>query len=129
MEILIKRLNDHASIPAYGHETGPGMDLFALETVTIEPGTTVRVSTGVAIAMPVGYIGLLWSYNPMLITDTLRVTPGMIDSGFRDEVIIELTNIGVDTRIINGGNVVAQLLVQQVHLAHIIEAEDFSSGR
>ncbi|MBP6881641.1 MAG: dUTP diphosphatase [Candidatus Pacebacteria bacterium] len=129
MEILIKRLEEKAKLPAYSHEAGPGIDLYALNTVIIEPGAKVRVQTGIAMAMPVGYIGLIWNEQPMVINSSLKVTRGMVDSGYRDEIVVELTNVGAETHTINAGETVAQVLVQQIHLAHLIEAEDLSSGR
>lgn len=129
MEILIKRLEEKAKLPAYGHEAGPGIDLYALNTVEIEPGARVRVQTGVAMAVPVGYVGLVWNQHPMTINNHLKVTSGMVDSGFRDEIVIELTNAGAETHTVEAGDVIAQILVQQIHLAHLIEAEDLSSGR
>ncbi len=129
MEILIKRLDENAKLPAYGHEAGPGVDLYALNTVIVEPGAKVRIQTGVAMAVPVGYIGLIWGQNPMTINNSLKVTSGMVDSGYRDEIVIEITNAGAESHTINDGDVIAQIIVQQVHLAHLIEAEDLSSGR
>jgi dUTP pyrophosphatase len=119
MEILIKRLEEKAKLPAYSHEAGPGIDLYALNTVIIEPGARVRV----------GYVGLVWSQQPMIIDSSLKVTRGMVDSGYREEIVVELLNTGAETHTINAGEVIAQVLVQQVHLAHLIEAEDLSSGR
>lgn len=128
MEILIKRLDDNAKLPAYGREAGPGIDLSSLHEVTIEPGARVQVSTGIAMAMPVGYIGFIWSQNPMTINDPIKVTESIVDSGYRDEIVIELTNTGGEGRTIAAGEVIAQLLVQQIHRAHLIEAEDVSGG-
>lgn len=128
MEILIKRLDDNAKLPAYGREVGPGIDLSSLHEVTLEPGASVQVSTGIAVAMPVGYIGFIWSQTPMTINDPIKVTESIVDSGYRDEVIIELTNTSGEARTIAAGEVIAQLLVQQIHRAHLIEAEDVSGG-
>lgn len=65
----------------------------------------------------------------MIIDSSLKVTRGMVDSGYREEIVVELLNTGAETHTINAGEVIAQVLVQQVHLAHLIEAEDLSSGR
>lgn len=128
MEILIKRLNKNAKLPIYGREAGPGIDIYTLNEVVIEPMARVRVSTGVAMAMPVGYIGVIWSHDTMVIDNPIKVTTGIIDSGYRDEIIVELTNTGLESIVINAGEIMAQLLVQHVHHAHLIEAEDLSSS-
>lgn len=129
MEILIKRLDEKAKLPAYSHEAGPGIDLYALNAVMIEPGAKVRIQTGVAMAVPIGYLGIIWNEQPMIINSSLKVTRGMVDSGYRDEIVIELTNVGAETHTVNAGDVIARVIIQQVHLAHLIEAEDLSSGR
>ena len=67
MEILIKRINENAKLPVYSNEAGPGMDLYALGEVSVAPGETVIVQTGVAMAMPVGYVGLIWNQNSIEI--------------------------------------------------------------
>ncbi|MCA9362171.1 dUTP diphosphatase [Candidatus Kaiserbacteria bacterium] len=124
MEILIKRLNDNARLPAYGREAGPGIDLYALDDVTIEPGERVLVQTGVALAMPVGYIGLIWSQRGMTTQNAMKVTTDIVDSGYREEVRVELTNTGSEQIHFAAGEPIAQLLVQQAQHAHLIEAED-----
>jgi dUTP pyrophosphatase len=80
------------------------------------------------MAMPVGYIGVIWSHDTMVIDNPIKVTTGIIDSGYRDEIIVELTNTGSESIVINAGEIMAQLLVQHVHHAHLIEAEDLSSS-
>lgn len=128
MEILIKRLSEDAKLPAYSSEAGPGIDLFALNEVVVEPGATVRVSTGAAFAMPVGYVGLIWSPEGMSTNDSLKVANAVVDSGFRDEVMVELVNTGSEVRTFMAGEKVAQLLVQKIHRMQIIEAADVSGG-
>lgn len=126
MEILIKRLNEQAKLPAYGEAVGPGIELYATEAVTVAPGATVCVATGVAIAMPVGYVGVVWNRNSLVIGEPLRLTTSVIDSGCRDEIKVEMTNTSDGEVMIAVGEVVAQILVQAVSHAHLIEAEDLS---
>lgn len=128
MEILIKRLNENAKMPVYGQEAGPGIDIYALDGVTIAPGAKVMVSTGIAMAMPVGYIGMIWSRNGLVTKEDLRVTTVMVNSGCREEIVIEVTNVGGAEQTIAAGEVVAQMLVQAVDHAHLIEAEDLSGS-
>lgn len=128
MEILIKRLDEQAKLPVYSREAGPGIDLYTLHEVTIAPGETVHVSTGVALAIPVGYVALVWSQHSIVINDAIKVTASLVDSGHRDEIIVELTNTGAEARTFAAGAQVAQLLVQQIHHAQLIEAEDFSNN-
>lgn len=127
MEILIKRLNGEAKLPVYSREAGPGIDLYAAGETVLAPGQRVGVATGVAMGMPVGYVGLIWNQNTMVLGESVSVTKAMVDSGYREEIIVELTNNGTEERKIMPGERVAQMLVQKIEKAHLIEAEDLSN--
>lgn len=126
MEILIKRLHDQATLPVYGREASSGIDLFSREKVTIPPGERVTVPTGIALAVPVGYIGVVWNRHSLVIGEPVWVTSSIIDSGYREEVLIELTNRSTEERTFEAGEKIAQLFVHKSHRAQLIEAEDFS---
>lgn len=128
MEILIKRLEQEAKLPVYSREAGPGIDLYAFEAATLAPGERRVIRTGIAMAMPVGYIGLIWNKNSMSAGDPIKVTTAMVDSGFREEITVQITNNGQEEMNINPGDTIAQMLVQQAHHANLIEAEDLSSS-
>lgn len=128
MEILIKRLSDQAKLPAYSSEAGPGIDLHSLNEVVVEPGVKVTVSTGVAMAIPVGYVGLVWSRNSLAITDPIKVSDSMVVSGYRDEILVEVENKGTEVVTFAPGDKVAQLMVQKIHRMQLIEAADLSGG-
>jgi dUTP pyrophosphatase len=128
MEILVKKVSEEAVLPVYSKEAGPGLDLCSSETTNIAPRATIVVATGVAMAMPVGYVGVIWNKYSVVAGEKIRVTPGMIDSGYRQEIKIELTNCSDEECAISKGNVIAQLLIQQVQHAHLIEAEDLGSN-
>lgn len=126
MEILIKRTDANAKLPEYGSAAGPGIDLYALNGVTLNPGQTTVVATGVAFAMPVGYIGLIRSQHSLMLHEPVKVTPDQVNSSCRGEISIELTNTGDAPVEIGAGDQIAQLLVLETHRAHLIEAEDLS---
>ncbi len=123
MEILIKRLSEDVDLPVYDREVGPGFDLLSAEAVTVNGGERVLVSTGIAVAMSVGYIGLVCNESDVSGNST-RITAMVIDSGYRKEIKIELTNVGTESVVIGKGVKVAQILVQQINHPHLIEAED-----
>lgn len=127
MEILIKRLNEQAKLPVYGREAGPGIDLYALNETTVNPREKVVVSTGVAMAMPVGYVGLIFNKHSMVTNEEVKVVASLVDSGYREEIIVELMNTGENPQTYAAGEQIAQLLVQKIHHAHLIEAEDLSA--
>lgn len=128
MEILIKRLNDDAILPAYNSEAGPGIDLCIHGDITVEPGARIVVPTGIAMAVPVGYIGLIWNQESIVLDEPIKVTTSMIDSGYREEIKVELVNTGAESRTFTSGERIAQVLIQQIHRAHLIEAEDLSAS-
>lgn len=126
MEILIKKLNQEAKLPVYSSEAAAGIDLFSMEDATVEPGSSAVIGTGVAIAVPIGYVGLIWSKNSIVIGNEIKVTSSLVDSGYRKEVKVELFNTGSESYSIAAGENIAQLLVQHIHKASLIEAEDLS---
>jgi dUTP pyrophosphatase len=126
MEILIKRLTEQAKLPTYSRPASPGLDLHSQYEVPVEPGAKVAISTGVAVAIPVGYIGWVKDACSMAIGHTVSVTAALVDSNYRDEIVLEVTNHSAETKVFAPGETVAQLLVQKVERANIIEAEDLS---
>lgn len=128
MEIIIKKLNDGAKLPTYAHVTDPGISLYANEEVTIEAGQRVAVGTGVAIAIPVGFIGLVWHKDSVPSADGLVAKGVVVDSGFRKEIKVELINHDSESISVSHGDRIAQMLIQKVEQPHIIEAEDLSDA-
>ena len=129
MEILIKKLDERAILPAYETEAASGLKLHALDEVTIESGQTASVSTGIAMALSVGYVGQIWDKHVMVTNESVRVNSSMIDSSFRGEIKIEMVNTGSEPVTISAGDIIAQILVQQVHRPYLIEAEDLSASQ
>ena len=98
---------------AYAHEGDAGLDIAANETVTLEPGERKLVGTGVRIAVPKGYVGLLFprSGNAAKKGLTLANSVGVIDSGYRGEVKGIMVNLGSDPVTINSGERIMQLVL------------------
>ena len=93
--IPIELCNDNAKIPTYAHLTDSGMDVFALEDITIAPGETKLVPTGIKVAIPAGYELQVRPKSGRCLKTKLRVanTPGTIDAGYRDEIGVIIDNI------------------------------------
>ena len=124
MEILIKKLSEQAKLPVYSNEAEPGMDLYTKGEVTVGPNERKMVYTGIAMAIPVGYVGLIWNQASMVTNEAVKVTTSLVDTGYRKEITVELTNEGSEVRTFATGEKVAQLLVQKVHHTSLIEADD-----
>ena len=87
--------NENAKVPTYAHLTDSGMDIYALEDITIAPGQTVVVPTGLKVAIPSGYELQVRPKSGRCVKTKLRIanTPGTIDAGYRDEIGVIVDNI------------------------------------
>ncbi len=124
----IKKLHTRAKLPHYAHPHDAGADLFSVEDVVIPPGERVLVSTGIALEIPEGYVGLVWDKSGLSTTHGLKTLGGVIDAGYRGEIKIGIINLSKDPYHLGVGHKVAQLLLQNVEHAHIVEVDDLSSS-
>jgi dUTP pyrophosphatase len=87
--------NENAKMPTYSHLTDSGLDIYALEDITIAPGETVLIPTGLKVALPFGYELQVRPKSGRCLKTKLRVanTPGTIDAGYRDEIGVIIDNI------------------------------------
>ena len=123
-----KLLHDSAKNPTKGHIDDAGWDLYSSETVSIPAGATVLVSTGVAMAIPKSYVGLIWDRSSMGVKGVHRHA-GVIDSGYRGEVKVCLHNTTKETYHVERGDRIAQLLIQEVPVfrQHVVDELDATS--
>lgn len=123
----VKKVRPNALIPTYGSAEAAGADLYACldADVVIEPGKTVFVPTGIAMAVPSGYAGLIYARSSMGAKRGLAPANkvGVIDSDYRGEVMVALHNHGTEVQTVCHGERVAQLLVTAV-LAPAFEETD-----
>lgn len=93
--IPIEFCNPNAKMPTYAHLTDSGMDIYALEDITIAPGQTVVVPTGLKVAIPSGYELQVRPKSGRCVKTKLRIanTPGTIDAGYREEIGVIIDNI------------------------------------
>ena len=93
--IPLELCNENAKMPTYAHLTDSGMDVYALEDITIAPGETVVIPTGIKVAIPAGYELQVRPKSGRCVKTKLRIanTPGTIDAGYRDEIGIIVDNI------------------------------------
>ena len=117
-------------IPTYGSATAAGADLYAcLEAdAVIEPGRTVFIPTGIAMAVPLGYAGLIYARSSMGAKRGLAPANkvGVIDSDYRGEVMVALHNHGTVAQTVEPGERVAQLLITPVLTPAYEEASELS---
>ena len=113
MKLKIKKLHDDAVIPQFAHSYDAGMDMFAVEDVMVQKGEIVKIRTGLALEIPDGYVGLFWDKSSVG-SKGIKTFGGVIDSGYRGEVMVVVKNLSDSDHIFHKGDKVAQLLIQKV---------------
>ena len=130
MTIQIKILRTNATIPTYGTEFSAGADLYACldESVTIAPGQTVMIPTGLAFAIPVGLAGFIHARSSLGSKRGLAPANkvGIIDSDYRGEVMVALHNHGSVTQEIAHGERIAQMVIAPYIAANFEVTEQLS---
>jgi dUTP pyrophosphatase len=133
MELPFKRLRPEGVLPSAQHPGDAGLDLRATIDATVKPGERVMVPTGVAVAIPDGYAGLVLPRSGLATARglTLSNSPGLIDAGYRGEVICSVVNLDREEAVeIRAGDRVAQLVVIAIPSVAPTWAEDLpESGR
>ena len=132
-KIKVKRLRERAVIPTYGSAEAAGADLYAcLEgKITIAPGETAFVPTGIAMEIPTGCAGLVFARSSLGTKRGLAPANkvGVIDSDYRGEFFVALHNHGKLPQEIEHGERIAQLLVVPVYTPGFTEATDLSDTK
>lgn len=126
MELMVRCLHPDATLPKRAHPDDAGADVTSVEEVTLNPGERSLVSTGLAIAVPTGYVTLLHPRSGLALKHGLSIVnaPGTIDSGYRGEVKALLINLGQEPVQIKVGDRIAQLVVQKVELCPVVAVEN-----
>jgi dUTP pyrophosphatase len=118
--VAVRLLDPDLPLPAYAHAGDAGADLVAAEPVQLAPGARALVRTGVAIALPEGYVGLVHPRSGLAakLGVTVLNAPGTVDAGYRGEIKVNLINLDREhTVTIDRGDRIAQLVVQRVERA------------
>lgn len=125
IRIKVSKVNDSANIPKYAHKGDSGFDLSSIEQVTISPGETKLISTGLSFQIPEGYEMQIRPRSGMSAKTKLRIcnSPGTVDSNFRGEVKIIAENIGHRPIFIEKGDRIAQGVICPVYEAVFVEED------
>jgi dUTP pyrophosphatase len=126
MKIEITRLDPDLQLPAYANDGDAGMDLRSRIDCEIAPGERKLIPTGIAIAIPKGFVALAHPRSGLAIKNGIAMVnaPGTIDSGYRGELQIILINHDPkETFSIKRGDRIAQLLIQAVEIAELVEVD------
>jgi dUTP pyrophosphatase len=134
--IKFKRLSDKFNdipLPEYSTEGSSGMDLRAAveEPITIKPFETCLIPTNLAVEIPRGYEGQVRPRSGLAAKNfvTILNTPGTIDSDYRGEIKVILTNFGKNDFVVNRGDRIAQLVIVKVEQVKVIEVDELNSTK
>lgn len=129
-KVNVKRLRDGAKLPTYGSPEAAGADLYACleEALTIAPGETKAIPTGIALEVPRSCAGLVYARSGLACKQGLAPANkvGVIDSDYRGEVLVMLHNHGSEVREIAPGDRIAQLVITPVYTPGFAEVSELS---
>jgi len=126
LEVVLQRLDPDLPPPAYAHPGDAGADLLTAVDVELAPGERALVPTGIAIALPEGFVALIHPRSGLAARHGLSIvnTPGTVDAGYRGEIKVLLINHDPrETVSLRRGDRVAQLVIQRVERARFVEAD------
>lgn len=127
-DVRIKKLNENATIPTYGTEFSAGADLYACieEPVTLAPGETKLIKTGLAMEVPVGYAGLIYARSGLASKKGLAPANkvGVVDADYRGEVMVALHNHSLVDATIEPNERIAQMVIAPFLTANFIVADE-----
>lgn len=130
-KIRVKILRQGALLPTYGTAEAAGADLYAClsEPLTIQPGQTAFIPTGIALEVPRGCAGLVYARSGLACKRGLAPANkvGVIDSDYRGELTVALHNHGCQSQTVAGGDRVAQLIITPVLQPEYQEAQELSA--
>lgn len=126
--VRIKKLDPRAKLPVYGSADAAGADLCALtdDDITLAPGETTFVHTGLAAAIPQGYVGLVCARSGLASKQGLAPANkvGVVDADYRGELMVALHNHSRETRVIHNGDRIAQMVILPYLTAQFVLSEE-----
>ncbi len=127
MKIKVKKLKDGAKLPNYAHPGDVGMDLYAMETVTIPPMGHERIWHGFAFEFPEGYAAIVKDKSSISKAG-LHTMGGVFDAGYRGEYNTHLVNLSNEPYTIEAGDKVSQLIIYPVAIAELEEVSELTDS-
>lgn len=126
VEILVRRLDPEVPLPAYAHPGDAGADLTTTVDVHLAPGERAVVPTGIAVALPDGYVALVHPRSGLAARCGVSIVnaPGTVDAGYRGEIKVVLVNLDpAEPVTLRRGDRIAQLVVQRFERAGFVEVD------
>ncbi|MFH1706565.1 MAG: dUTP diphosphatase [Planctomycetota bacterium] len=131
LTVRVQQTDPALERPGYAHEGDAGFDLRAAEAAILKPGERRLIAAGIKVAIPAGFVGLIWDRSGLAARQGIHVLAGVVDSGYRGEVKVVLKNLGDADLAVTVGMRIAQMLVQPVAAAtleFVTELDNSSRG-
>jgi len=129
MIIKFKKLSKDAVMPSYAHPGDAGLDLFSQEKYALKPGERHEFALGFALEILDGFVALVWDKSGLSYKHGLKTMGGVIDATYRGEYKVMLANLSNEAYTVEKGDKIAQLLIQSVSLAQVIEVEELNESK
>jgi dUTP pyrophosphatase len=129
MTLRVRRLDARATLPTRAYPGDAGLDLYALEDGGLDPGERASVRTGIAVEIPEGEAGLVLPRSGLAARHGIALVnaPGLIDSGYRGEIVVLLLNTDRSVRFeMAAGDRIAQLVLVKVQTPEVVEVEELA---
>ncbi|HEX4677860.1 MAG TPA: dUTP diphosphatase [Gaiellaceae bacterium] len=127
IELPIQRLRPDAVVPGRAYSGDAGLDLSSCERVELAPGERALVPTGLAVAIPEGYAGFVQPRSGLATKHGISIvnTPGLVDSGYRGELLVNLVNTDkVEAFVVEPGMRIAQLVILPIPELELVEVDE-----
>jgi dUTP pyrophosphatase len=127
IELAVRRLRPDAQLPARAYSHDAGFDLSACERVELGPGERALVPTGLAVAIPDGHAGYVQPRSGLASRHGISIvnTPGLVDAGYRGELLVNLVNTDPDEPfVVEAGMRIAQLVILRVPEVEVVEVDE-----
>jgi dUTP pyrophosphatase len=127
IELPIRRLRPEAVVPARAYSGDAGLDLSSCERVELAPGERALVPTGLAVAIPEGYAGFVQPRSGLAAKHGISIvnTPGLVDSGYRGELLVNLVNTDkAEAFVVEPGMRIAQLVILPIPELDLVEVDE-----
>jgi dUTP pyrophosphatase len=129
MTLKVRRLDARARLPTRAYPGDAGLDLYALEDGALDPGQRASVRTGIAVEIPEGEAGLVLPRSGLAARHGIALVnaPGLIDSGYRGEIVVLLLNTDRSARFeLAAGDRIAQLVLVKVQTPEVLEVDELA---